>query len=57
MLSAGSASELFIQACEAVLSIGLEVAPRDIATVEVLGAHLCLTDPGGGWWTCRRCEC
>jgi thymidylate synthase len=45
MLSAGSASELFIQACEAVLSIGLEVAPRDIATVEVLGAHLCLTDP------------
>ena len=45
MISAGSASELFVRACEAVLSVGLEVAPRDTATMEVLGAHLCLSDP------------
>jgi thymidylate synthase len=45
VISAGSASDLFSQACQAVLSVGLEVAPRDTATVEVLGAHLCLTDP------------
>jgi thymidylate synthase len=44
-VSAGSASELFIAACRAVLATGRPVAPRGLATVEVLGASLCLTDP------------
>ncbi len=42
---AGSASELFAAACAGVLAQGRPVAPRGMATVEVLGAHLCLTDP------------
>lgn len=44
-LSADSANELFAAACEAVLGLGTPVAPRGIATVEVLGATLTLTDP------------
>jgi thymidylate synthase len=45
MISAASASELFVAACQAVLAEGRSVAPRGMATVEVLGASLCLTDP------------
>lgn len=44
-LSAGSASELFSAACRAVTSEGRPVAPRGRATVEVLDAHLRLTEP------------
>lgn len=44
-LSAHSANELFVAACAAVLAHGKPVAPRGMSTVEVLGAHLCLTDP------------
>lgn len=41
----GSANELFAAACNAVSEVGHIVAPRGIATREILGAHLCLTDP------------
>ncbi|MGH3282200.1 MAG: thymidylate synthase [Trebonia sp.] len=44
-LTAGSASELFAQACQAVLAAGRPAAPRGLATTEVLGAVLTLTDP------------
>jgi thymidylate synthase len=44
-LTAGSASELFVLACRAVLASGRPVAPRGMPTVEVLGASLALTDP------------
>ena len=44
-LTAGSASELFTQACGAVLSAGQPTAPRGLPTIEVLGASLTLTDP------------
>ncbi len=44
-LTAGSASELFAQACPAVLAAGQPSAPRGLPTVEVLGASLTLTDP------------
>jgi thymidylate synthase len=45
MLTADSASELFVQACRAVLATGQPVAPRGMPTIEVLGASLTLTDP------------
>ena len=45
VLCAGSANELFTDACQAVLATGKTVAPRGQATVEVLGAYFCLTDP------------
>jgi thymidylate synthase len=44
-LTAGSASGLFAQACQAVLASGRPAAPRGLPTVEVLGACLTLTDP------------
>jgi thymidylate synthase len=44
-LTAGSASELFAQACQAVPATGRPAAPRGLATTEVLGATLTLTDP------------
>lgn len=44
-LAAGSASELFAEACHAVLASGQPAAPRGLATTEVLGASLTLTDP------------
>ena len=44
-LTAGSASELFAQACRAVLAVGSPTAPRGLPTIEVLGATLTLTDP------------
>jgi len=45
VLSAGSANELFVAACAAVLRSGAPVTPRGLATREVLGAHLHLRDP------------
>jgi thymidylate synthase len=45
VLSAGSANELFAAACRAVVAAGRPAAPRQSATVEILGASLCLTDP------------
>jgi thymidylate synthase len=45
MLSADSASELFTAACREVIAMGRPIAPRGMATVEVLDASLCLTDP------------
>ena len=45
VLSADSASQLFTSACQAVLATGRCVAPRGLATVEILGASMCLTDP------------
>jgi thymidylate synthase len=45
VLSADSANDLFVAACAAVLDTGAQVAPRDIPTREVLGAHLRLTNP------------
>lgn len=44
-LTAGSANELFVAACHAVSRDGVEINPRGMATTEVLGAHLCLTNP------------
>ncbi|WP_030200757.1 thymidylate synthase [Streptomyces sp. NRRL S-87] len=44
-LTAGSANELFTAACTAVLAQGRIVKPRGMATTEVIGAHLTLTDP------------
>jgi thymidylate synthase len=43
-LTAASASELFIRACQAVLATGQRTAPRGKPTLEVLGATLTLTD-------------
>ena len=45
VVSASSATELFTAACGAVLATGRPVAPRGLATVEILGASLCLTNP------------
>lgn len=45
VLTAGSASELFVQACHAVVATGQPVAPRGMPTIEVLGASLTLTAP------------
>lgn len=44
-LTARSANELYSAACRTVLREGTIVSPRGMATTEVLGAHLCLTDP------------
>lgn len=44
-LTRGSANELYAAACSAVVRDGASVSPRGMATTEVLGAHLCLTDP------------
>ncbi|QES51990.1 methyltransferase [Streptomyces venezuelae] len=44
-LTAGSANELFTAACTAVLDQGRIVKPRGMATTEVIGAHLTLTQP------------
>ena len=48
VLTADSASELFTQACHAVLTAGHPATPRGLPTTEVLGASLTLTNP------CRR---
>jgi thymidylate synthase len=44
VISANSANELFTATCRAVLATGKPTAPRGIATVEVLGASLGLSD-------------
>lgn len=44
-LTAGSANELFAAACRAVCRDGTAVSPRGMSTTEILGAHLCLTEP------------
>jgi len=45
VLTAESASELFVQAGHAVLTQGQPVAPRGMPTIELLGVSLTLTDP------------
>jgi thymidylate synthase len=45
VLSAASANELYVQVCGELLARGQRVTPRGLATTEVLGAHLRLTDP------------
>lgn len=45
MLTYDSANGLFAAACQAVTRLGDTVSPRGMATTEVLGAHLCLTQP------------
>ncbi|WP_405681183.1 thymidylate synthase [Streptomyces sp. NBC_00868] len=44
-ITAGSANELFTAACAQVLAQGRQVKPRGMATTEVIGAHLTLTNP------------
>ncbi|MFF7081791.1 thymidylate synthase [Streptomyces lavendulae] len=44
-LTADSANGLFTAACTAVLEQGRIVKPRGMATTEVIGAHLTLTEP------------
>jgi thymidylate synthase len=44
-LTAGSANQLFLAAASAVLSRGHQAAPRGIATQELIGVTLTLTDP------------
>lgn len=44
-LTGDSANELFVAACQAVRRDGVTVSPRGMETTEVLGAHLCLTNP------------
>lgn len=44
-VSAGSANELYAVVCREVLAQGHRAAPRGMATTEVVGAHLCLTQP------------
>jgi thymidylate synthase len=44
-LIAPSANELFVAACRAVLDHGRLVKPRSMATREIVGAHLTLTEP------------
>lgn len=44
-LTAPSANELFVAACRAVVEHGRLVKPRGMATVEVIGTHLTLTEP------------
>lgn len=44
-LTGGSVNELYVAACQVVRCDGVAVSPRGMATTEVLGAQLCLTDP------------
>jgi thymidylate synthase len=44
-VTAGSANELFATVCREVVAQGRRSAPRGMATTEVLGVHLCLTEP------------
>jgi thymidylate synthase len=45
VLTEESATRLFVSVCEAVCHGGQIVSPRGMETSEVLGAHLCLTNP------------
>jgi thymidylate synthase len=44
-VTAASANELYAAVCREVLATGQRSAPRGMATTEVLGAHLQLTEP------------
>ena len=44
-LTASSANELYSAACRAVVRDGQTASPRGMTTREILGAHLCLTEP------------
>ncbi|MEU7171554.1 MULTISPECIES: thymidylate synthase [Micromonospora] len=44
-LSATSANNLYVAVCREVMRQGQRVNPRGMATTEVIGAHLCLTEP------------
>lgn len=44
-VTADSANALFLGACRAIVTHGAPASPRGLATWEVLGAHLVLTDP------------
>lgn len=44
-MTSGSANELYTAACRAVSRDGVVVSPRGMTTTEVMGVHLCLTDP------------
>ena len=44
-VTGASANELYAAVCEHVLRHGRPTQPRGMATTEVLGAHLCLTNP------------
>lgn len=44
-VTADSANRLFLGACRAVMTHGAPASPRGLATLELLGAHLVLTDP------------
>ncbi|PSK65015.1 hypothetical protein B0E53_03053 [Micromonospora sp. MH33] len=45
VLTAASANELYTSVCRELLKQGHRATPRGLSTTEVLGAHLCLTDP------------
>lgn len=45
VLSSDNANDLYAGVCRAVLAEGHRTAPRGMATTEVIGAHLRLTDP------------
>ncbi|MEU2615892.1 thymidylate synthase [Micromonospora sp. NPDC007271] len=45
VLTAGSANELYASVCRELLVQGHRATPRGLPTMEVLGAHLRLTDP------------
>ncbi|MGH3754927.1 MAG: thymidylate synthase [Pseudonocardiaceae bacterium] len=45
MLTGESANDLYVAACQAVLRDGMAVSPRGMATTEIIGVHLRLTDP------------
>jgi thymidylate synthase len=45
VLTAASANELYTAVCREILAQGHRAAPRGMATTEVLGAHLRLTEP------------
>jgi thymidylate synthase len=45
VLTSGNANDLYAAVCRAVQGEGRRVAPRGLATTEVLGVHLCLTNP------------
>lgn len=45
VLTADNANTLFTSACHAITNFGEPVSPRGMATTEILGAHLRLTQP------------
>jgi thymidylate synthase len=45
VLTCSSANELYAAVCREIRRYGRSAAPRGMPTTEVLGAHLCLTEP------------